>query len=35
MKEIIILYYSLGFKEIEPYRYNPIDGAKSMELTLT
>ncbi len=28
------LYVSLGFKEISPYRYNPIKGAVFMELTL-
>jgi ribosomal protein S18 acetylase RimI-like enzyme len=34
MKEAISLYYSLGFKEIDPYRYNPIEGAMFMELKL-
>lgn len=29
------LYRSLGFKEIPPYRYNPIKGALFMELDLT
>ncbi len=28
------LYASFGFKEIEPYCYNPIEGAKFMELEL-
>lgn len=34
MKEAIALYESLGFKEIDAYRYNPIEGAKFMELDL-
>jgi len=28
------LYVLLGFKEIEPYCYNPIKGAKFIELKL-
>jgi putative acetyltransferase len=34
MKQAIPLYRSLGFREIEPYRYNPIEGAIFMELEL-
>lgn len=34
MKEAVALYESLGFKEIPPYRFNPIVGAKYMELAL-
>lgn len=34
MKEAIALYRSMGFHEIEAYRYNPIEGAMFMELTL-
>jgi len=29
------LYESMGFKEIDAYRYNPLKGAVFMELTLT
>jgi ribosomal protein S18 acetylase RimI-like enzyme len=35
MQTAISLYVSLGFREIEPYRYNPIQGAKFMERDLT
>jgi len=34
MKEAITLYLSLGFKEIDPYFYNPYEGAKFFELKL-
>lgn len=29
------LYESLGFRKIQPYRFNPIEGARYMELDLT
>jgi putative acetyltransferase len=35
MREAMALYRSLGFKEIAPYRHNPIDGTIFMELTLS
>jgi putative acetyltransferase len=35
MDKAIALYRSMGFVEIGPYRDNPVDGAKFMELDLT
>jgi len=34
MKDAVRLYRALGFREIPPYRPNPIEGALYMELTL-
>ena len=35
MDKAIALYESIGFVEIEPYRQNPVEGARFMELKLT
>ncbi|TMA62580.1 MAG: GNAT family N-acetyltransferase [Deltaproteobacteria bacterium] len=35
MTAAIALYRSLGFAEIVPYRPNPIEGARFMELAVT
>ena len=34
MEKARALYVSLGFKEISPYRFNPIEGSQFMELAL-
>ena len=34
MPAAVALYESQGFVEIESYRYNPIDGAKYVEMDL-
>ena len=34
MREAIPLYESLGFTDIAPYRFNPIEGSRFMELVI-
>lgn len=34
MTEAMPLYRSLGFREIEPYRFNPVEGATFLELEI-
>lgn len=35
MQSAMKLYASLGFVEIEPYRFNPIEGSRFMELRMS
>lgn len=34
MREAIPMYESLGFRDVAPYRYNPVPGARFLELRL-
>jgi ribosomal protein S18 acetylase RimI-like enzyme len=34
MKTAVAMYRQLGFRDIQPYRQNPIEGALYMELQL-
>ncbi len=34
MQDALALYTALGFREIPPYRYNPLEGARFFELIL-
>jgi hypothetical protein len=34
MKEAISMYLSMGFKQIDAYRSNPVEGALYLELEL-
>jgi putative acetyltransferase len=34
MREALHMYLRMGFQEIPPYRHNPLDGAKYLELDL-
>jgi ribosomal protein S18 acetylase RimI-like enzyme len=35
MADAMRMYEQLGFKDIEPYRYNPIEGSRFLELRLS